>query len=140
MGKINWVRVLFGGVVAGVIFDVLEFFAGPRQVGEQFMRELSALRTAGSPTPAQMSIFVAWGVVIGILSVWFYAAARPRFGPGPKTAFCVAFNLWILWALWPHLAWWAMGLFSLKLMAIYSAKLLLWQVITTEIGAWLYAE
>jgi hypothetical protein len=33
--------------------------------------------------------------VVGFLLVWLYAAMRPRFGPGPKTAILAAVVVWI---------------------------------------------
>jgi hypothetical protein len=31
-------------------------------------------------------MFTAWGFLTGIFAVWLYAAIRPRYGAGPKTA------------------------------------------------------
>jgi hypothetical protein len=35
-------------------------------------------------------------LVLGIALVWTYAAVRPRFGPGPRTAFFSALLFWLL--------------------------------------------
>ena len=39
--------------------------------------------------------FNVWGLVVGILMVWLYAAMRPRLGAGPKTAQCAGFVIWV---------------------------------------------
>ncbi len=140
MGKMNCGRVLLGGIVAGVVFDALEFIANFFSISGRFMLEHSRLLPNYQPSGGQLAVFILWGFVIGIVSIWTYAAARPRLGPGPKTALIVSVMLWILWALWTHLAMWAMGFFSLSLMLWYSLKLLIEQIITTELGAWLYKD
>jgi hypothetical protein len=34
--------------------------------------------------------------VLGILAVWTYAAIRPRFNAGPKTALCAGLAVWAM--------------------------------------------
>jgi hypothetical protein len=140
MGKINWGRVLLGGIVAGLVFDALEFGANFLSISTRFMEEHGRLVHDYQPSGGQFAVFLLWGFVIGLVSIWCYAAVRPRLGPGPKTALIVAVMLWVLWALWMHLAMWAFGFFSLHLMLLYSGKLLVEQIITTMLGAWLYKE
>lgn len=140
MGKINWGRVLLGGIVAGIVFDALEFIGSLASFDARFNEEYERLLPNFKPDAGQLTVFILWGFVIGFVSVWTYAAARPRLGPGPKTALIVGVMLWVLWALWGHLALWAMGLFTLEAMLWMSGKLLAWQIITTELGAWLYKE
>jgi hypothetical protein len=140
MGRINWGRVLLGGIAAGVVFDALEFIGSLASLDARFNEEYARLLPNFKPEGGQLAVFILWGFVIGLVSVWTYAAVRPRLGPGPKTALIVAVMLWVLWALWGHLALWAMGLFSLGTVLWLSGKLLVWQIITTELGAWLYKE
>jgi hypothetical protein len=52
--------------------------------------------------------FILWGVLIGI-----YAAVRPRYGPGPKTALCVGSSVWGLGYL----------LTSAKCLSVFGLKL-----------------
>jgi hypothetical protein len=42
--------------------------------------------------------FVLWGFLVGIFAVWLYAAIRPRYGDGPKTALCAGAVVWV-WAI-----------------------------------------
>src|SRR5207249_3963498 len=39
-------------------------------------------------------MFLAWGFLVGIFAVWLYAAIRPRYGAGPKTALCAGAAVW----------------------------------------------
>ena len=42
------------------------------------------------------SVLVAGSFALGVLAVWTYAAIRPRFGAGPKTAVCAGFAVWVM--------------------------------------------
>ena len=41
---------------------------------------------------AQVLLFV----VMGIGLIWLYAAIRPRYGPGPRTAAIAGFVMWLI--------------------------------------------
>jgi hypothetical protein len=43
-----------------------------------------------------MVSYIVMDLVLGILLVWTYAAIRPRFGPGIKTATYAALLFWVL--------------------------------------------
>ena len=86
MSKINWRRVLLGGLGAGLIINAVELVVGTlmrTDMSAAVMRFGLSLEDSG---------VTAWLAVIGfgygIFAVWLYAAIRPRFGPGPWTAVC----------------------------------------------------
>jgi hypothetical protein len=84
MGKINWARVFLGGVLAGVIINVFEIAWSGFVLAKQWHAAMSAL---GHPLPsAAIWIFALEALGMGIAAVWLYAAIRPRFGAGLKTA------------------------------------------------------
>ena len=85
VGKINLGRVLVGGIVAGVIVDIFEYFLNAKLLADQW----HALMVAQKLPMWGMNEIIAFdvmGLVIGLVAVWTYAAIRPRFGAGPKTA------------------------------------------------------
>jgi hypothetical protein len=88
MNGINSGKVVTGGLVAGLVLNVLDFANNYLVVGEDF--RANATRLGLDPAAAESLAGIATWVVIdfllGILLVWTYAAIRPRFGPGPKTA------------------------------------------------------
>ncbi|MGH9579875.1 MAG: hypothetical protein ACRD2R_02680, partial [Terriglobales bacterium] len=43
------------------------------------------------------SVLVNLGM--GIWAMWLYAAIRPRYGPGPKTAAIAGFGWWVIYCL-----------------------------------------
>ena len=93
MGKINFGRVLLGGLVAGVILSIGEYLLNDVVLAKQMAAVLHKL---GVPEPGTnfVIIAVAMTFVLGIVLVWLYALIRSRLGPGPKTAVIAAFIMW----------------------------------------------
>jgi len=94
MPRINLTRVLLGGIVAGIVIDVCEGLLNGVLLSNQWAEVMRSLNRA--PTPSLKSIIAlnVWGLAAGILTVWLYAAIRPRFGAGPRTAICAAMVVW----------------------------------------------
>ena len=136
---INWTRALGGGIAAGLLYDILEISLSPFLVGRQYEAELNAVRHT-PPSPAGYAFFFAWGFVIGIIAICLYAAVRPRFGAGPRTAARVAVALWVIGDLMPHIGSAFMGIFSMGLMVKFALQQLFFMLATTILGAWLYRE
>ncbi len=85
-------------------------------------------------------MFIAWGFLVGIFAIWLYAAIRPRYGAGPKTAACAGAAVWGLGYLLAAVTPLALHLFPRRLMAIGLAVGLVEVVIGTLVGGWLYRE
>ena len=138
MGKINWARVLLGGLVWGLVANVLWTIPSFFNYFEEFRIVLQAL---GRPVP-ERSVFVLVGVLFyafGVVAIWLYAAIRPRYGPGPKTAAVAGLVLWFILAL-ADTVWGAV--LSLPI-SFWATSLGIWLVImvaATMVGAWLYKE
>lgn len=139
MGKINWARVLLGGLLAGVVVNVFEGVVGTFLM-EEYKAALTALGKTMSESPALMAFFLAFGFVYGIFAVWLYAAIRPRYGAGPRTAVCAGFAVWFIGYLLPTFGYAAVGLFPNRLLAIGAVNGLVETILGTLVGAWLYKE
>ena len=85
MGKIHMGRVLLGGLLAGVVLFFTEFVLQGVLLKGQWDAAMTALGRdpAAMKNSSAMMTYAVWSLIIGIVSVWFYAAARPRFGVGP---------------------------------------------------------
>ena len=139
MGSINTVRVLIGGGIAGVLLVLADYSVNGmflRDEWEAWMTEL------GLPpyTTSAIVIFILLTLALGLISVWLYAAIRPRFGSGPKTAAIAGLIVWVLVALWPFLQntlvpVWPSSVFLTAVMASLIAMPL-----ATVIGAMFYGE
>jgi hypothetical protein len=87
--RINVARTLTSGLLAGVVIIALNV-AAQFMLGERVQREMNAWMPGAADRMQASGAAVAAGLVmklaIGAILVWLYAAARPRLGPGPKTA------------------------------------------------------
>jgi hypothetical protein len=110
MAAMNTGRVIGGGLVAGVVINVVEFVMNGVVLAAP-MRDFYAKMGVAEPGGAAMAWFIVLGFVLGILIAWTYAAIRPRFGPGPKTSFCAGVAVWVGCALVPIVGWTLMGIY-----------------------------
>ncbi len=141
MGKINAGRVLLGGLLAGLVICVSEFFWNGVVFAADIEAALAALnRTEVASGGGAMALYVAWAFLIGILAVWVYAAARPRFGAGPRTAMRVGLILWLLVYVQSAVSMAPMQLYPPKMMLLGLLVTLPEIVLATLVGAWLYRE
>jgi len=100
----NGKRILLAGLVAGLVLDVLDAVTNAVLFGRSWARAYTAL---GLPSEnAGIPIFwITFDLLAGILIAWLYAAMRPRFGPGPRTAIYAALVEWSLihFTLYSHI-------------------------------------
>jgi len=140
MGKINWARVFLGGLLAGVIINVFEFVTNSVFLAAEWEAMMKAL---GRTTPLGTSgaiIFLIWGFLSGIGAIWLYAAARPRFGPGVKTAALTGFAFWVLTTVLCAIDEAGVGLYRPRLLIILVFVCLVQSVLASVAGAWVYKE
>lgn len=96
---INTGKVLVGGVVAGVVMNVIDFIVNMFIVGDRMKAETDAFKPGLSDQMMSTNTMISYIVmdfVLGFALIWTYAAIRPRFGPGIKTASYAAILFWIL--------------------------------------------
>ncbi len=134
MGKINYGRVVLGGVVAGVVFSLMDF------VGMMIIPfDWEAWIVERGLTMPPMATWIVLSLLFGILVVWLYAAIRPRFGPGVKTAVIAAVFAWLFYSM-TQWAPTAMGMWSMHLYFMMAAWGLVQTVLAVVAGAWVYKE
>ena len=140
MGDINLGRVILGGLVAGIVTDILGFLVDGVLLADKWNNGLMALGHTDISSN-QIIWFNLLGIAGGIALVWFYAAIRPRFGAGMQTAVCAGLAFWVVDALLPNLSlMWVTGLFSHRLTAYTTAAGLVECVAAAVAGAALYKE
>jgi hypothetical protein len=140
MGKINLSRVILGGIIAGIVADVLSFLVDGMLLGSIWAEQMKKLgRTDFSST--QLIEFNLLGLAGGIALIWIYAAIRPRFGAGVKTAVYAGLAVWVVSVLIPNLSFmWVMGFFGRRLTAYTTLGGLVEIVVAAIAGAALYKE
>jgi hypothetical protein len=143
MGKINMQKVIIGGLIAGVVLNVIDVLVFGLLLSDQMAAAMAALNKP-APSNAQIPWFVFLDFVCGVFLVWLYAAIRPRFGAGPGTAvkagliawFAIGFiNAMFMWPaeFYPHK-------FTITTLIIYLVEAPLAAVVgakfyTEEVGA-----
>jgi|SRR5215469_1780742 len=139
MGKINLGRVILGGIVAGIIIDIIEYVLNAIVLADRWNAIIAAHNLPQFTTNA-IIVFNIIGLVTGIAAVWTYAAIRPRFGEGPSTAVIAALLIWIVSYLLPDAGNVVIGLFPMSLTLVLVCVGLVEIVIATLAGAFIYKE
>jgi len=142
MGRINWGRVFLGGLLAGVVINVGEFLFHAVLFKDPMAEAMRALGRDPATVNTGNAI-VIWnilGFLTGIAAVWVYAAIRPRFGLGAKTAAIAGIGVWFISRFLGTLAEMNMGLFPQKVLMTGLVWGLVELIIATMAGAWLYKE
>ena len=139
MGKINFGRVLLGGLVAGLILNIGEFVLNTIVLQQQHHE---FLKRCGFPEPGTkfLVIVVTITFVLGIVIVLGYAAIRPRFGAGPKTAIIAGLFAWFGVVVFGNIIFAALGMAPANLMAMVIGWELVEYLLATLVGAALYKE
>ena len=139
MGKINITRMLLGGLLAGLVICFGEYILGWLILGGQWT-EVLAKTGAGEFGGGQTASFAVVGLLYGIALIWIYAAIRPRFGPGPKTAVVAGLTMWVVAWLLVSAYVIVIGVYPTGLLIAASVWGLFELPIAAVSGAWLYQE
>jgi len=140
MPQLNASRVVVGGLAAGLVMNIIDATTNGFLLGARWKAETDALNPGLAAKAASGTMgWVIVDFILGILTVWAYAAIRPRFGPGPRTALTAALVIWLA----AHVAYASyafMGYYSWSLICASSAGGLVAALAGGYIGARLYTE
>jgi len=139
MGRINVARVIMGGLLAGLIINISEYILNDVVLRQEMMAEFARLNLPSIGGGA-IAVFVTLGFSLGIVLVWLYAAIRPRYGAGPKTAMCAALTVWFLAYFYSSAMFAAVGMMSTNLIVTGIVWGLVELLVAGVAGAWLYKE
>ena len=140
MPRLNWSRALLGGLAAAVVWGILYAPVHPLvEAHDSLGRPVLPITPFRGATPVMRALIVINGILQGITTVWLYAAIRPRFGPGPKTAAIAGFVVWVL-VSWVHVTWAAFTATRLTALLLPLAANLPLILLAGMAGASLYKE
>lgn len=140
--KINWTRVAWGGALAGVVhFLITGVVNGAILSGalQDWLRGVGGLLHP-PPPPDPMLLWALMSLIYGFVGVWSYAAMRPRFGAGPRTALLAGLSLWVVSKLTVALDLVALGLVPLQIVVGQSIGGLVAVMLGVFLGCWIYRE
>ena len=139
MAGINTSRWIMGGVVAGIVMWLAEGGASLLYMGDM-EAALAAHNLSMELTPAIMATTVLVSLIAGLVLVFVYAAIRPRFGPGPKTAVIAAVTVWFGGYLLSLIGYGMVGLYPSSLLFIWGAVGLVEMIVAALVGGAIYKE
>lgn len=139
---INTNKVVIGGLAAGVVMNIIDFVTNTYILGARMKAETDAFKPGLSDQMMQGSAIASYIImdfVLGLALVWTYAAIRPRFGPGLRTASFAALLFWLL-ALIFNAGYRQMGITSTGLWLTLAFIGLVNFLVAAWVGARLYSE
>jgi hypothetical protein len=139
---INTGKVVTGGLAAGVVLAILDFLVNGLLLAGANRAAMTALNPTlaeGMESSGVMIAYIVLDLVFGLLLVWTYAAMRPRFGPGPKTAVFAGLQVWCV-AFLLYLSMTIMGMWAWGYFATVSVAMVVIMLIGALVGGMLYKE
>jgi hypothetical protein len=139
MPGINIRRWLTGGIVAGIVMWLVEGGASLLYM-EDMEAALEAHNLSMEMTAGVWALTILVSLIAGLVLVFFYAAMRPRFGPGPRTAVIAAVALWFGGYLLSLIGYGMTGMYPTRLLALWGTVGLVEMIIAALVGGWIYRE
>ena len=92
--NINRRKLLVAGLAAGIVLNIIDFLSNGVILSARMQADANAFKAGlgdemAAMGGAQIAVYVFFDLIVGFLLAWTYAAIRPRFGPGPRTALYV---------------------------------------------------
>ena len=140
---INTKKVIVAGLAAGVVMNIADYVIH-MMFGARMTAEMNAFHSGLGDSMNTMSTntmigYVVMDLVIGMLLAYTYAAVRPRFGPGARTAIIVGLMYWIFGSIMSS-GYLVMGMMSRSLWLTYGLIYLVCLVIASLVAGALYKE
>jgi hypothetical protein len=134
MEQPKWGRVLFGGLVAGLLINV--FVLGPALAAAHL-----SLGSAPRATVVAALLMAVLVFFVTFMVTWIYAALRPRYGPGMKTAAMAGVASALVLGFFEYIEWVLTSrMIPAKVWATNVGITSLALLIAGLVGAWVYEK
>jgi hypothetical protein len=141
MPRINWARLIVGGIVAALIVFITDGVFHERVVSADWKAVYQAL---GAPEAQHHGPGVLYFAVFelgrGLVAMFLYVMMRPYFKPGPKTAVLAAIVTWTAFSVTGPAQFIPLGFFSNALWLKVAAFQLVTSILAGIAGAWFYRD
>ena len=142
--NLNRQKLLIGGLAAGLVLNIIDFLTNAMILSARMQADANAFKAGlGDQMAAmgggQIAVYVFFDFIVGLLLVWTYAAIRPRFGPGAKTAAYVGLLFFVFGMILTY-GYKEMGIMSPGLWWSYTAIWFVNLQLASMVGGWLYSE
>ena len=139
MAGINLRRLVAGGSAAGLLIWALEAAASLLYL-DGMTAALEAHDLAVSMSATKIFLTIALSLLSGMTLVFMYAAMRPRFGRGPRTAVIAGVVMWVGAYLFSLAGYAMIGLYPPSMLVTWGFIGLAEMVTAAVVGAWVYRE
>jgi len=141
MYKINWVRVLVGGLVASIILFLTDGFLHERLALGLWQAVYADLGVAEPKHNAYALVYFAiFELGRGFISIYIYALMRSCCGAGPKTAALAGIVAWIAFSVTGPAQFVPLGFYSHALWIKVGAFQFITSIVAAVAGAFLYRD
>ena len=137
--SVNTGRVLFGGLLAGLVMNIGEFVFNDMILGAQMKTWLAAHNFA-EPSGSFIALAVGLTFILGIVMVLTYALIRPRLGPGVKTAIVAGLLLWFVCYIYVGIINGVLFGLTANIIGLSIVWGLVEYTLAAIVGAWAYKE
>ncbi len=141
MNKINWPRLIIGGLVAAVILFISDGFFHEKIASADWKAVYAGLGTR-EPTENVGSLlyFAIFELGRALISLYLYVLMRPGCGPGPKTAALAGLVAWIAFSVTGPAQFIPLGFYSHALWVKVGVFQLITSILAAIAGAFLYRD
>ena len=141
MPKLNWSRIIIGGLIAAVICFLTDGFFHERVVRADWE---SVYRGLGAREPAENAVSMVYFAIFelgrGFVSLFLYALMRQPFKPGPKTAVLAGIVAWLAFSVTGPAEFIPLEFYSHALWGKVAAFQLVSTIVATIAGAAIYKD
>jgi hypothetical protein len=140
MATINAGRVAIGGVVGGIVLNCVDYGVNGVWLAAPWAEASKKLNPAlDAMSNSAVISYVSLDFVLAMLIALLYAAMRPRFGAGPRTAINAALAVWVV-TVGVNVTMIAGGLYPADLMMKSSLGSLVGMLAAAYVAGMLYKE
>ena len=142
--NINRRKLLVAGLAAGIVLNIIDFLSNGVILSARMQADANAFKPGlgdemAAMGGAQIAVYVFFDLIVGFLLAWTYAAIRPRFGPGARTALYVGL-LFFVFGLILTFGYKELGVMSSSLWWMYTGIWFVNLLIASAVAGWVYSE
>ena len=134
--KPNLTRVVFGGIAAGLVINVIELLFHRVLLDKQWTTAFAVL----GKKPTGWTTFIPSNFLLGGFAVALYAWLRPRYSPTWKSAALAGSAIWLVFWVIPTMALMPLNLFPNYLLLAIIGIGIFDLLLAVPVGIWLYEE
>jgi hypothetical protein len=140
--RINWGRLIFGGIVATIILFLTDGLFHERVMSAEWKAVYDGLGATPPQhhSPVGVLYFAVFDLGRGMLAMYLYALMRSCCGPGPKTAMLAGVVAWLAFTIAGPAQFIPLGFYSNSLWIKVGAFQLFTSIVAALVGGAIYKD